>query len=95
MVVSTVEKAVAPWRARVAALETDLAALRGDLYDPVRPVLRYCGVWAQGRAYNLGDGVTRDGTLWTCTAAHVGGEGFDFACWKLTVKRGGKDARDR
>jgi hypothetical protein len=59
-----------------------------------RPTLKYLGTWSADESYNIGDVVTRQGSMWHCHTNHCrsmpgddGGIG-----WRLCVKSG-RDAR--
>ena len=71
------ERVVVPIEQRLDALEK-------------RPELKYLGVWVKG-AYEPGNCVTFDGSLWICTSSTKGRPG-PSAGWRLAVKRGA-DAR--
>ena len=60
------------------------------------PFLKYCGVFADGTAYDLGDVVTWAGSSWHCKAATRAKPGEGSRDWQLVVKRGrdGRDGRD-
>jgi len=57
------------------------------------PGLRYCGVFVEGKAYDLGDAVTWAGSLWHCNAETTTRPGESSKVWTLIVKRG-RDGRD-
>lgn len=57
------------------------------------PGLRYCGVFVEGKTYDLGDGVTWAGSLWHCNAPTTTRPGEASKVWTLMVKRG-RDGRD-
>jgi hypothetical protein len=65
---------------RIAALEAKMANWK------------YCGVWAEGQQYEIGNFVTHGGSLFTCLWSTQGEPGTVDA-WQLCCKRG-KDARD-
>ena len=79
--------------ARLAALETRIAALEA------RPTLEYLGTWTEGRSYSRGAVVGDAGSLWiqhkSPTSLARPGTTDGAASWTLAVKRGqdGKDAR--
>jgi hypothetical protein len=52
------------------------------------PGLRYCGVYADGRGYALGDIVTWAGSMWHCHDATTTKPGDGSPAWTLMVKRG-------
>lgn len=56
--------------------------------------LRYLGTHDEGARYELGDAVTRGGSLWIARARTTSRPGAD-STWQLAVKAGrdGKDAR--
>jgi hypothetical protein len=58
------------------------------------PVMIWRGVWAAGRAYDQGDTVTRNGSLWHCNGHTEAMPETDAKAWTLAAKRGrdGKDA---
>ena len=64
------------------ALEQRLAATER------KPVLKFRGVWAEGKDYNVGDCATSHGSLWVCKAETSGKPGEDFHGWVLAVKKG-------
>ena len=80
-----VEKATAPLRERVEALEAAIGNTKG---------LQYRGTFAVGTAYDLGDTVTHGGSLWHCNQLTKDRPGEGASAWTLAVKRGrdGKDA---
>jgi hypothetical protein len=57
------------------------------------PGLRYCGVYVDGKAYDVGDGVTWAGSVWHCNAPTSSRPGESSKVWTLIVKRG-RDGRD-
>jgi len=57
------------------------------------PGLRYCGVFVDGKDYDLGDGVTWAGSLWHCNGPTTSRPGEGSKVWTLIVKRG-RDGRD-
>ena len=69
-----------------AALERRVADLE------TRPTMSYCGVWKEGAAYQRGDFVTHDGSVWHAWQQTAERPGTSEA-WQLAVKRG-RDARD-
>jgi hypothetical protein len=60
------------------------------------PFDRYRGVYADGKTYNRGDGVTWAGSEWHCNETTRTKPGESSKAWTLKVKRGrdGKDGRD-
>jgi len=74
--------------------------VRGDVVKVLGtftiPVPRYCGVWAEGRTYEPGDGVTCAGSEWHCHTPTATKPGEGSKAWTLKVKRGrdGKDGKD-
>jgi hypothetical protein len=58
-----------------------------------RPVVKYCGVYDQAKAYVPGNMVTHNGSVWHCASA-CEGQKPPGNCWTLAVKHGrdGKDA---
>ena len=56
----------------------------------------YRGIWADGRTYEPGDGVTWSGSEWHCHATTTTKPGDGSKAWTLKVKRGrdGKDGKD-
>ena len=56
----------------------------------------YRGVWADGRTYEPGDGVTWAGSEWHCHTPTATKPGEGSKAWTLKVKRGrdGKDGKD-
>lgn len=72
----------------VKALEARVAVLE------VRPTLEYKGIWQAGEFYQLGNAVTKDGSVWISRLNNTRGEpGKDPTSWQLAVKRG-RDGRD-
>lgn len=74
------------------------------VYSTVRPLvekvrvleataLKSAGIYESGVAYCEHDVTTHSGSLWECVRSHTAGESFDFAAWKLIVKKG-KDGKD-
>jgi hypothetical protein len=59
-----------------------------------RPVVKYCGVYDQAKAYLPGNMVTHNGSIWHCASA-CEGQKPPGNCWTLAVKHGrdGKDAK--
>lgn len=60
------------------------------------PGLRYCGVWVDGKTYDVGDLATWGGSTWHCNGTETRSKpGEGVKDWTLMVKRGrdGKDAR--
>jgi hypothetical protein len=55
-----------------------------------RPVVKYCGVYDQAKAYVPGNMVTHNGSIWHCASA-CEGQKPPGPSWTLAVKRG-KDA---
>lgn len=53
----------------------------------------YRGVWAEGKTYDPGDGVTWAGSEWHCQAATTTKPGDGSKAWTLKVKRG-RDGKD-
>ena len=64
-----------------------------ELLAPQRPPLRAAGTWQAMKSFGPGDCVTYDGSSWACTAAHVAGDTFDHAKFRLMVKRGRRKGR--
>jgi len=95
------QAAMAAVRERVAVLETrELVPGPPGPPGPAgvdgkdgTPGLRYCGVFVDGKDYDLGDGVTWAGSLWHCNAATTTRPGEGSKTWTLMVKRG-RDGRD-
>jgi len=56
----------------------------------------YRGIWADGRTYEPGDGVTWSGSEWHCHTTTTTKPGDGSKAWTLKVKRGrdGKDGKD-
>jgi hypothetical protein len=95
-------------RQRVAKLERmvsrkgPLVQAVGDLAEHLgariyaleqRPVVKYCGVYDQTKAYVPGNMVTHNGSVWHCASA-CEGQKPPGPSWTLAVKHGrdGKDA---
>jgi hypothetical protein len=60
------------------------------------PGLEYCGVFADGQVYNVGQIVTAGGSAWHCNEATTTRPGDGAKAWTLMVKRGrdyGKDGK--
>jgi hypothetical protein len=57
------------------------------------PVPLYRGVWVDGRGYEPGDNVTRDGSEWHCHTPTTTKPGDGSKAWTLKVKRG-RDGKD-
>jgi hypothetical protein len=60
------------------------------------PGLEYCGVFAEGQVYTLGQIVTAGGSAWHCNEATSTRPGDGAKAWTLMVKRGrdyGKDGK--
>jgi hypothetical protein len=95
----TIRGLVAPLALRVAALEG-----RAPVPGPPGPVgppgrdgadgkgLQYLGVYLPGKAYDIADLVTADGSVWYCTKATTSSPGGS-SDWTLMVKHG-RDLRD-
>jgi hypothetical protein len=88
---------------RVASLESCIDVLfrkHGGILDNLitrietleqRPVVKYCGVYDQAKAYVPGNMVTHNGSVWHCASA-CEGQKPPGPSWTLAVKRG-KDAQ--
>jgi hypothetical protein len=78
-----------------AALEQQVAALaqRVTLVEGLIQNMRYCGIWATGQDYVVGNSVTHGGSLWICRKPTHGRPGEDVHGWQLAVKKG-RDGRD-
>jgi hypothetical protein len=74
-------KGLASVAARIAELEA-------------KPGLKYCGVWAAEKVYNVGDFVTDHGSLWHCWDGNVGVRPGSSDTWQLAVQRG-RDAKGK
>jgi hypothetical protein len=90
LVTGAAEILVRPLRAQMAALEAEVKALKA------RPTVKYSGVWQHDHAYEIGELVTKNGSIWHSNVSNnhaVPGE--HPTCWTLAAKRGadGKDAR--
>lgn len=63
------------------------------------PGLRYCGVWVDGKTYDLGDLATWGGSTWHCNAIDTRSKpGDESKAWTMMVKAGrdvGRDTRER
>jgi hypothetical protein len=77
-----IRDALAAVTQRVDVLERALDTITATRY------VKFCGVWAPGRAYVVGDAVTYAGGLWICKASTSGKPSDDHASWQLAVKRG-------
>lgn len=76
-----------------------LTFARGDQkksFPIALPFLRYCGVYQDGKAYDVGDVTTWAGSTWSCKSATTTKPGEGSPAWVLIVKRGrdGKDGVD-
>ena len=72
-----VNKATAPLKARIEALEAQ------------QQNWKYRGAWDDETDYHLGNFVTHSGSLWHCTAPSRGKRpGINPEQWQLAVKRG-------
>lgn len=62
----------------------------------VLPIDIYRGVYAEGKTYERGDGVTWGGSEWHCNEPTTAKPGDGSKSWTLKVKRGrdGKDGKD-
>jgi integrin beta 3 len=60
------------------------------------PYLRYQGVYASGKQYEIGDTVTFGGQLWHCNEGTIAPPGDGSKLWQLCVRKGrdGKDGKD-
>lgn len=56
---------------------------------PGTPGLKYWGVYQDGKAYDVGDIVTRSGSAWHCNEPTTTVPGDGSKAWTLMVKRGG------
>jgi hypothetical protein len=58
-----------------------------------RSTMKYEGVWAAEKVYNVGDFVTDQGSLWHCWDANCGVRPGSSDAWQLAVRKG-RDGRD-
>jgi len=77
----------------------DLTFVRGTerkSFPIILPFLKYCGVYQDGKSYDVGDVTTWAGSTWHCKTATATKPGEGSAAWTLIVKRGrdGSDGRD-
>lgn len=54
----------------------------------VLPILRYQGVYQEGKSYDVGDVATWAGGMWHCQAPTIAKPGEQSPAWKLCVSRG-------
>lgn len=81
--------------ARVAVLEARPLGEKGEKGDPGQAGLTYCGVFVEGKSYDVGDVTTWAGSTWHCNEPTETKPGDGSKAWTLMVKRGrdGKDAK--
>lgn len=95
VIVNAVKLAVAPLKARIAALEAKADGTGARDYDARikaledRPALRYGGVYESGVTYREGTLVTRSGGLWLALKDTSRQPGTAPDDWRLVVKSGG------
>ena len=53
-----------------------------------KPGLTYCGVFVEGKSYDVGELVTWGGSMWHCNEATETKPGDGSRAWTLAVKRG-------
>lgn len=86
-----VAETLAPIADRLVTIEKRLETL-----ESARPSMKYCGVWLEAKPYDLGDIVTRGGSMWHSNVNHNRAQpGTPGDSWTMCVKAGrdGKDAR--
>lgn len=83
--------AVNPLIVRLDAVEKKkgLAPLAARLAGIEERMMKYDGVWREGRSYDRGSFVTHQGSLWFCEDGNINARpGAGSASWKLAVKKG-------
>jgi hypothetical protein len=92
VLVDEIREAVAPLRQQLDTLAERQVALTKQVAERG---IRYCGVYEDGRAYDKGDLITWDGSLWACLEATTVKPGYVIngpRAWQLAAKKG-RDSR--
>ena len=92
VVLEEIRAALAPVLTRIETLEQHHVALTKQVTERG---IRYCGVYEDGRAYDQGDLITWDGSLWACLEATTVKPGYVIngpRAWQLAAKKG-RDSR--
>jgi hypothetical protein len=96
VIADVITVALAPLRARLAAMEHKTAALEADAAELAArpPTPEYLGVHRADAVYRRGDLVTHDGGLWLALQSETTlAPGRHPEHWKLIVKSGNGTAR--
>jgi hypothetical protein len=83
--------AVTPMQERLDALEKrkGIAPLAARLAGIEERMMKYEGVWSEGKTYSRGSFVTHAGSLWFCEDTNISVRpGAGSSAWKLAVKKG-------
>lgn len=86
-----IRDATAPLIARIGELERKrgIAALAAQIAGIEQRMMKYEGVWSEGKTYTRGSFVTHAGSLWFCEDTNVDVRpGAGSSSWKLAVKKG-------
>jgi hypothetical protein len=88
---ATIAAAVNPLKERLDALEKrkGIAPLAAQLAGIEQRMMKYEGVWSEGKTYTRGSFVTHAGSLWFADDTSIGARpGAGSTTWKLAVKKG-------